>query len=289
MAMFLLGPRAGSGSVDGPLLAYTVNYPLSYFARRIAGVHAAVEFPAPGDEDPAFWVPSIEAILEYQKADLILLNGAGYARWLSRASLPFSKLVNTSAAFGDRYMAVIGGQSHSHGPAGQHSHTGTAFTTWLDFGQAAMQARAVAQSFIHMRPELKDTFERGLADLERDLLALDSDLRDVVDRRPGMPLLASHPIYQYAARRYGLNIESVQWEPGEAPTPEQWTELREILNTHPARWMVWESEPLAETARRLTEIGVATVVFDPGANVPATGDWLDLMRDNIENLRQAFE
>ncbi|MDJ0776875.1 MAG: hypothetical protein QNJ85_03360 [Gammaproteobacteria bacterium] len=34
---------------------YTVNYPLQYFSERIAGDHAEVLFPAPGDIDPAFW------------------------------------------------------------------------------------------------------------------------------------------------------------------------------------------------------------------------------------------
>ena len=41
----------------------------------------------------------------YQGADLILLNGATYAKWIDRVTLPASKLVDTSAAL----ATVLGG------------------------------------------------------------------------------------------------------------------------------------------------------------------------------------
>ena len=81
---------------------YVVNYPLKYFATRIAGDAAEVVFPAPPDEDPAFWKPDVETIASFQRADLILRNGASYARWADHATLPASKVVDTSTRFRDR-------------------------------------------------------------------------------------------------------------------------------------------------------------------------------------------
>ena len=46
---------------------------------------------------------------------------------------------------------------------------------------------------------------------------------------------------------------------------------------------------MQETVQRLTELGVASLVFNPGANAPGSGDWLDLMRSNLDNLRPAFQ
>ena len=43
---------------SGPLVVYTVNYPLAYFAERIGGEAVEVHFPAPPDEDPAYWEPA---------------------------------------------------------------------------------------------------------------------------------------------------------------------------------------------------------------------------------------
>ena len=101
---------------DAPITVYTVNYPLQYFAERIAGKHADVVFPAPDGVDPAFWTPDSETVNRYQQADLILLNGAGYAGWTQHASLPRLKQVDTSAAFSAAYIRQAGGAAHSHGP-----------------------------------------------------------------------------------------------------------------------------------------------------------------------------
>mgnify|MGYP001819483305 CR=1 FL=1 len=43
-----------------PLVVYVTNYPLKYLAERIGGDSADVHFPAPPDEDPAYWMPDSE-------------------------------------------------------------------------------------------------------------------------------------------------------------------------------------------------------------------------------------
>ena len=274
---------------QGRLIVYTVNYPLQYFAQRIAGDHADVIFPAPADGDPAFWQPSIDIIAAYQQADLILLNGADYAKWINRAALPRRKLVDTSAGFSDHYIHVTAGATHSHGPGGDHSHAGTAFTTWLDFNQAAGQARAIADAMIRERPMWQTDFSRNLAALEADLRAIDQQLQSTVAVKPELPLLASHPVYQYFQRRYGLKLKSVMWEPDEVPDKAQWAALERDLGDHPARWMIWEGEPNPESIQRLRNMGVDSMVFDPAGNRPQDGDFLDVMRQNVKNLQRAYE
>ena len=48
--------------------------------------------------------------------------------------------------------------------------------------------------------------------------------------------------------------------------------------------MIWESEPLAETRRRLEEFGLEVLVYDPSSNRPAEGDWLSVMEANAGRL-----
>jgi len=271
------------------LTIYAVNYPLAYFAERLAGDLARVEFPAPADVDPAFWMPDADTVAAYQAADLILLNGAGYAKWVDKVSLPASRLVNTSRDFADQYIQTDAGVSHSHGPGGEHSHSGIAFTTWLDLDLAARQAEAVAKAIARKRPEAKDRVATNLEALRDELLALDARLARISATSPSRPLLASHPVYQYLARRYGLNLRSVLWEPDAVPTPQQWRELEGMLAEHPAHQMLWEAQPAQETANRLRALGVESVVFDPCANRPARGDFLTVMSENAKSLEQAYK
>ena len=275
-------PRERPGA--GPLVVYVVNYPLYYFAERIGGDQVQVVFPAPPGVDPAFWSPDGETVARYQGADLVLLNGAGYAGWVQRASLPRAALVDTSAAFEGRWISLEGQVTHAHGPTGSHSYNGFAFTTWLDLEQARAQARAIAEVFSASRPAHAQGFRSRLTALDSDLEGLDERLVAIAAELDAAPLLFSHPVYQYFERRYGLNGRSLDWEPDAVPDPAAWRALEELLESHPAKLMVWEATPLDETAQRLESLGVAGIVFDPCARRPGSGDWLSTLNANLTRL-----
>jgi zinc transport system substrate-binding protein len=260
------------------------NYPLKYFAERIGGNAVEVVFPAPGDEDPAFWQPDDAAIAKFQNADVILMNGATYSKWAEKVTLPQSKLVDTSAPFKAQYIEIKADSTHSHGPGGEHSHSGTAFTTWLDLTQAVQQAEAVKTALAKFTPDA----EKNFAALKSDLEALDARLIAVGKRIANAPLVASHPVYHYLARRYALNLQAVLWEPEVVPDDKAMEELKTILAKHSAKWMLWEGEPAKESMAKLDAIGVKSLVFDPCGNVPDGGDFLSVMKGNIEALEKAF-
>ena len=73
------------------------------------------------------------------------------------------------------------------------------------------------------------------------------------------------------------------------PSVEQWVELNSILRNHPAKWMIWEGEPNPDSVDKLKSMGVKSLVFDPSGNVPDQGDFLSVMKQNVENLRVAFQ
>ncbi|WNV03760.1 metal ABC transporter substrate-binding protein [Candidatus Methylospira mobilis] len=264
------------------------NYPLVYFAERLFGSHARVDLPVPPDQDPAFWKPSFPAIALMQKAELVVLNGADYEKWLPKVALSRLKLVDTTAGFKNSYIVIDDAVIHSHGPDGEHSHAGTAFTTWLDFTQAAQQADALASVAIKKYPGLKTEITHNLQSLQADLRQLDDELRRLVASNQTRPLFASHPVYQYLARRYGLNLKSVHWEANEMPAEDEWKKMQQLMKNHHAQWMIWESLPDSPITERLNSLGIKNAVFDPCANRPEQGDFLSVMRRNIENLSPVF-
>ena len=277
-----------TASADEKLSVYAVNYPLAYFAERIGGSSVNVVLPVPAGIDPAFWEPDASVIAEFQQADLILLNGAGYAKWLKHASLPRRKLVNTSAAFQRDYISVEQTVTHQHGPGGDHSHAGTAFTTWLDFNQARMQAKAILSALEKQRPRHADIFIQNYTLLEKDLVSLDQTLSAIVAQDSNKPFIASHPVYQYLSRRYYINLKSVMWEPEIMPQQNQWDALQQLLATHSAGWMIWEGQPDKQSATRLEELDINSLVFSPCANTPEEGDFISVMKNNIREIEKAF-
>jgi len=268
------------------LSVYTVNYPLQYFAERIGGERIDVHFPAPQDVDPAFWVPNVETVGAYQKADLIILNGANYAGWVGKVSLPRLRIVDTSSEFADRLITENEEVTHNHGPGGEHAHSRTAFTTWLDFNQAIQQAEAILKALQRKQPDDSIIFAENFTRLEQDLQALDTEMLSLAAKVTDGKLIASHPVYQYLARRYRLELSVMNWEPDEFPGQEQWQLFSQMLQQQPARSMLWEAKPAEKTAQKLSETGVSILVFAPCMNVPDEGDFLVVMQQNVENLKK---
>jgi zinc transport system substrate-binding protein len=269
-------------------LVFVSNYPLQYFVERIASSLVEIQFPATVSSDPAYWKPTAEDIAAIQEADLIVLNGASYEKWLANVTLPQSKLIETSEGFGEKLIPLEETVTHSHGPAGEHAHEGNAFTTWLDLELAAAMARAVFNALGALLPTHEATFADRFAQLESDLVELDADIEKIILSAPETHVVFSHPVYQYFEKRYGVKGVSVHWEPDAIPDEGMWKEFRHMLDDHPAKWMIWEGEPLNEVVDKLERLGVKSIVFDPCGNVPDAGDFLSVMRDNTDSLKQVF-
>jgi len=262
----------------------SVNYPLHFFATQIGGSKIDAIYPIPIDIDPAYWEPTEEDIILYQEADLILLNGAGYAKWVEKVSLPPSKMINTSLPFRENYINLQEGQSHSHGPEGEHEHQGFAFTTWLNFKYAKIQAEEIMKALINLMPENKKEFEDSYLLLANEIDDLDRRMNEVANSLKEDIILASHPVYQYLSSGYGLNIESFHWEPDQMPDELMWENFDTAQSNLKANIMLWEDEPLPEIKQKLQQRGVMVVVFNPGGNTPVSGDFLNLMKANFVNL-----
>jgi len=264
-----------------PVVA-VVNYPLYTFATQIGGDKIEVFFPQING-DPAYWEPDEVSIEKFQNADLILLNGADYAKWTDKVSLPAATQINTSKAF-ENQLIEIKGEVHSHGPEGEHSHAGYAFTTWLDLKNAIKHAEAVNEALTEMYPEEKETFNINFGQVRDQLSRLDDQLSEILSSKEDLEVFASHPVYQYLSKGYGINIISYHWEPDQMPSDVDWKEFENELDHHSARAMLWEDEPLTELKRKLENMGVSVIIYNPGGNRTDL-DFISLMNKNVENLK----
>lgn len=52
--------------------------------------------------------------------------------------------------------------------------------------------------------------------------------------------------------------------------------------------MLWEGNPNIESVEQLRQMGIGSIVFDPYANAPALDDFLNVMKNNLAELKQAF-
>ena len=273
-------PAQIAPSLSKPLTLYTVNYPLQYFAEHIGGEFVQALYPGPADTDPAYWKPDVETIVDFQQADLILLNGAGYAGWVKRVSLPLGKQLDTSVAFTELLLPVDDKIAHTHGPTGEHVHDDLASTVWLDPELARLQATAIHDALVRLFPEKSEILTANLISFTDVLWQLDEELAEVFSLRNGRQIIYSHPVYQYLDQRYELNGVSVHWEPDAIPSDTQFKQLENMSGA----LMLWEAEPLPEVKAKLDDMGISSIVSSPCATQPDSGDYLQLMQANADRI-----
>jgi len=262
----------------------TVNYPLYYFAQQLAGDLATVILPVPAGTDPAQWNPQLEDVLRMQQAELIILNGAGYSTWLDKVSLSPNQLVNSSLDSKDQWIALDGQTTHSHGPGAEHSHSGYAFTTWMDLTLAKKQASAIARALSQRWPAQQQAIALRETRLLETLTELDIAYQQLAVDLAGKNLIYSHPVYQYFERRYQLAGESLHWEPGEMPPEKDWRYLQNRVAGKSDSLFIWEDVPSTGIAERMAAMGLLSVVIRPAANT-SSKDWLGEQQANLKRLR----
>ncbi|KQB98465.1 hypothetical protein AL073_00310 [Loktanella sp. 1ANDIMAR09] len=255
-----------------------VNYPLQYFAERLVEDAAEVIFPVPAEVDPSFWRPSIADISTIQSADLILLNGAGFATWVDRVSLPRAKVVNTTTAIEDQFIRTES-ITHSHGDGDEHSHEGLASYTWLDPMLAIAQAEAVAAAITARGIAPDDAVATRLDALRADLEELDRQATGAFDGMQSIAMIATHPRYQYLARRYDLSLSSLEWEAGAMPTDEERAELMALVAQTGAKVLIWEAAPPPEAFAIAADLGLANIVFPTLAHGVEEGDYMQAVAE----------
>lgn len=264
----------------------TTFYPMTYFARRIAGDLVPVECLVPEGEDPIFWRPTREELQRYSNAKLVAINGAGFEKWVKQASLPASRVVNTAAGLESEFITYKTAVTHSHGPGGEHSHSGLDGHTWLGSDMVLVQIANLAEAMSSQWPEHEEAFNTSLASLTEDLTSLHLRFQGEIDLE-GVKLLASHPAYNYLARSCGWEITNLDLDPDEGLTDEVIAKINEAIGDHEGKVvLLWESEPAIDS-----EIiyPFANVTFSP-AELPVTGtavaspDYIGIMNANIDRL-----
>lgn len=282
-------PAAPTRAPGEKVRVFAANPALASMVRELGGGEVELVTPWLGAPDPAYWKPSTDAIREIQSCDLIVLNGAAYEPWAAQAALPRARTVDTTAAI-RRQLIEVEGETHSHGPEGEHTHSTTASTTWLSPALARAQAEAIAgglQRFV-VTEQARGEFAARKTGLLATFARSEKALAELKALQPKW--LASHPVYHYLGQASGIDIESKHWEPGEMPDEREWTKFRltRAAFPRPTAWMLWEGEPGPEIRAELEKEGVrvAVVPLFPNEGGEFAVSYAILLERVVEEVRR---
>ena len=282
----LAGCDGGGASVpavaEREAVVRTTVAPIDWMTRRIAGDLVPVELLCPAGQDPVRWRPGPDVVARYQRAALIVSNGAEFETWVRLAPLPRSRIVRSADAIGENFLTVPG-EAHSHGPEGTHAHDVINGRTWTDPLNAIAQAGAIGDAMATSFPEHADAFAENQARLISELRAFHERLEALGSA--GVAVVAPESELDYLARRYA-------WLTGEIDSsPRAWVDARANDGASDASGqtilLCLELPDESTAARWQTVHGVRAILWRTGerAGGPPYGE---VLAGNVERLERAI-
>jgi zinc transport system substrate-binding protein len=169
-----------------------------------------------------------------------------------------------------------GGHDHGGGPLDPH--------IWLDPQRMKIIAATTARALDELLPSRSREIGQRLADLSRDLDALDRRISAILAPYAGRTLLVFHPAYGYFARHYNLVQKSVEVE-GKAPSARRLALIVDELRGQDVRVLMIQPQFSRSSAERVAAaLGCTLVVLDPLARDYLAN--LEYMADSIAEALQ---
>jgi zinc transport system substrate-binding protein len=225
-------PQVNDASSGKPSIVVT-SWPLLQMTQMIVGDAAHVNLIVPANTVSRNWSPTGDDVRTMQRAQLILLSGAGYEPWKHRVSLPGSRLRDTAAGYYDQFIRIPDAVSHQHGPEGPHHHPGTVWATWLDPELCAAQLHLAAVNCEKLMPQQAVAIRAAESKMSAEIGMLNSMIASVQATNGGKNLVvfSDAPHYQYLIHRLGWTLQYLHWDEDESLSEAEKTEFIEAIKS----------------------------------------------------------
>jgi zinc transport system substrate-binding protein len=279
------------------LKAFVSIPPQKFFVEKIAGELAEVSVLVPPGSDPHTFEPKPRQMAELANTAVYFTVGIDFEKaWLQKivAANPKMRIVHT-----DEGLAKIPIAEHLHGQQALQKAGAQRYVSsqdpqdlqegspdphvWLSPPLVKIQARNIADALVAIDSTNRTRYEENYAAFQREIEALDVELKSLFADTCGAQFMVVHPSWGYFAEAYGLVQIPIEVE-GKDPKPVQLKELIQHAKKHGIQVIFVQpqfSKKSAETVSR--EIGGQVVYADPLAE-----NWAENLREVSRKFKAAL-
>jgi len=277
------------GEAENRPVVKTTNYPLYFFAEKIAGDKLNVQCMIPPGIEPHGWEPTPGDLVKLEKTNLLIFNGAGFEEWIFKITdaLENKKLKIIDISEG---LDLI----HQEEDAYEHNEVFDPHI-WLDPVNSQKIVLSILEAIIILDSTNKEFFEANANKLAHDLQKLDEAYRKELKDTKRKEFVVNHAAFGYLAHRYNLKQIAVMGiNPHVEPTPKKLAELVNLLREHDLKYVFTETMVSSKVADVLAnETGLSTRVLNPLGNLTkddleAGRDYFSIMYENLALLKEAL-
>jgi len=291
-----VGERKDSDKIN----VYASFYTMYDFANKIDGDRINLVNIMPAGTEPHHWEPSPKDILEIEKADVFIYNGAGMEPWVEKVlgSITNKELVVVETS--KNIELLRGGHYHDEENAEEESdgHDDLAYDphVWLSPKNAKKQMEAIKDAFVKADPENKEYYEKNFEDNVKKLDDLDREYREELAKYTKKDIVVGHQAYGYLCKEYGLRQYAIEGLNAESePTPARMAEIVKFIKENDIK-VIFSEKLLSQKVPNAiaAETGVRVEFLNPlggltQEEIDSGKEYFTVMRENLEALKKAFE
>ncbi|MGD2081063.1 MAG: metal ABC transporter substrate-binding protein [Nitrospirota bacterium] len=266
----LLTPLPAARAAEKKVVASVL--PVWVFAANVAGERAEVALLVRSGADPHTFTLSPLDAGRLERADLVLLNGAGLEEHMLRA-LEMKK----ARAISDGVdLIMVGGRPDPH--------------VWLDPVSAQRQVVNIAAALSAMDPEGRDYYAQNALRYNERLQALHEKIEAGISEIRYRTLITYHESFNYFARRYGLSSYSLTGPDAESPLPTRMRRVYDLVKSRGVPAVFEESHIKAGALERLSrDLGVEVCTLETVVSgEPSPGLYERAMERNLRSIMRCL-
>ena len=270
-------------------------YPLYEFASRVVGDRAEVSSLVPAGVEPHDWEPTAEDVSRGRAADVMVINGASFERWVDEMEAKVVANTSEGIEFNYKEGKEVGDDEHGHGDA-----TGGGAVNphiWLDPILAKHQIDKIRDVMVSSATANADYYNQNADRFTAELDSLDAFIRSELADCDKSDFIAFHDAFTHFSERYGLRQHSIHGVSPEGEIlPQTMQQIIELANEFDINVIYSEDlidSRLADTIANEIPDG-KVLVLSPiegiGNEEQAAGiGYIDKMKQNIANLKEGLE
>ena len=250
------------------------SYPIEYITQRLYGNHSKIKSIYPDDMTEGYTV-SDKLLKDYSSADLFIFNGNDSKEndyiYKMLAENKKLKIIDSTASL---------------------SVNNKIEELWLDPMNFLTIANNIKKGFIEYTDiaYLKDDVNNNFKKLKQDLVQLEADCREMVERANNKTIIVGDDLFLYL-EKYGLNVISV--EKGSKSSKKSYYDAEELLkNKKNTTIFVKKGQKLSDditnlkNTYRINVVELNTMLSMTNEDRKNGKDYISIMHDNIELLKK---
>ena len=277
---------------------YTSIYPLYDFATKVGGDKVDVANLVPAGTEPHDWEVSTSDIVNLEKSDMLIYNGAGIENWTDKIinTLENKDIVYVKTSEGlDIHKISEDEHDHDHSDDG-HNHGIYDPHTWLSIKNAKKEMENIKNALVEYDPENADYYEQNYETYAKKFDDLDKKYSDTLGKVKNKTIIVAHEAFGYLCSDYDIVQEGIEGlTPDSEPDPARMSEIIKFAKENNVKTIFFEelvSPKVAETIAK--EINAKTAVLNPlegltEEQINNGEDYFTIMEKNLEALYESMK